>query len=70
MRIKPRIIIYHTAKHAPKDPVKIQLPTSGVTSKDPAILKEITKEITITSTASMVYQTQFGNDSLGIWILS
>ena len=63
-------MINHTRKHAPKVPVKIQLPTSGETSKDSATLKETAKEITITSEASITYHIQCGNDSLGIWILS
>ncbi len=63
-------MIYHTKKHAPNVPVKIQLPTSGVTSKDSATLKENTNERTITSAASITYHIQCGNDSFGIWILS
>ncbi len=63
-------MIYHTRKHAPNVPVKIQLPTSGVTSKDCATLKEITNEITITNEASITYHIQCGNDSFGMWILS
>ena len=64
------MIIYHTRKHAPNVPVKIQLPTSGATTKDSATLKEIANEITITSEASITYHIQCGNDSFGIWILS
>jgi hypothetical protein len=63
-------MIYHTRKHAPNVPVRIQLPTSGDTSKDSATLKEIANDRTITSDASMTYQIQCGNDSFGIWILS
>ena len=63
-------MIYHTRKHAPNVPVNIQFPTSGTTSNDSATLKETAKDITITITASIAYQIQFGNDSFGIWILS
>ena len=61
---------YQTKKQAPKVPVKIQFPTSGVTSNDSATLKEIAKEITITITASMAYHIQLGKDSFGMWMLS
>jgi len=70
LRIKPRIMIYHTRKHAAKVPVKIQLPTSGDTSNNSATLKDTAKEITITNEASITYHIQCGNDSFGIWILS
>lgn len=63
-------MINHIKKHAPNVPVKIQLPTSGDTSKDSAILKEIAKDRAITITTSITYHIQDGNDSLGIWILS
>ena len=63
-------MIYHTKKHAPNVPVRIQFPTSGATSNDSATLKESTKERTITSATSITYHIQDGKDSLGIWILS
>jgi len=63
-------MINQIKKHPPNVPVKIQFPTSGLTSKDSATLKETTKETTITSTTSITYQIQDGKDSFGIWILS
>jgi hypothetical protein len=65
------MIIYQIRKQAPKVPVKIQLPTVGVTSvNDSATLKEIANDTTITIVASIAYQIQCGKDSFGIWILS
>jgi hypothetical protein len=63
-------MIYHIKKHTPNVPVRIQFPTSGVTSNNSATLKESAKERTITSAASITYQIQDGKDSFGIWILS
>ena len=55
------------AESYPKEEKNIQIETEIIYNE---IIKEITKETTITRATSITYHIQFGKDSFGIWILS